>query len=262
MSEAHVGRRTPYEVVCGDEWFAGEGFPALEAEAAERDIALTEREQFALLARVGAVLQRVVPEEIEPAALANYLDIIFHSYQFWKAGCQVYAFEEGVARSLVETAPALSDWMPRSPARSVYLELPRNLFWAAVTEAGPPEPVEGIFLALGDDATARISALAVLGMRPDRGGFSVVEVSADLVEAAAQSDPGAFVPDIPGADLAGLFALHNPAELLMLVARLLWYVDVYPQAVELTRAQPAASDGGEATALDHRRVRPLDRSRG
>ena len=45
----------------------------------------------------------------------------------------------------VEAAPGLDEWTFRGPARSLYLQLPPNLFWASIGTDVPPEPVDGFF---------------------------------------------------------------------------------------------------------------------
>lgn len=264
---ARVGRRTPYEIAFGAEEFAGHEFPAIADEAERRGLAKLSPDEFAGLARVGALLERVVPDESDPAALSRYVDILFHAYHFWNAGCPLYAVEEPVLRSLVETPPDLARWALRAPSSALYFELPKNLFWAAVMEGAPPEPVEGLFTELGSAGTvAGARVLAVLGIRPDRPGFSVVQVAGRLDEARQFADAESFRSEIPGAELAGLYSVRHRSELLMLVLRMLWYVDIYPESSELVkavaRAGPESAGRDQITALDHRRVRLIERSRG
>ncbi|UCC48495.1 MAG: hypothetical protein JSV41_13720 [Gemmatimonadota bacterium] len=265
--EASLGRYTPYEMVFGVERLAEREFSALAEEASRRRITLSRRDEFAGSEHVGTLLQRLVPETPEPAALESYLDILFHCYHFWNAGCPLYAFEAEVARDLIATPPNLEGWSLRAPHPSLYIELPRSLFWAAVTEGELPEPVEGLFVRLGpDQPPAEFDLLIALGMRPERPGFSVAALTAALEDTLGSEQPGAFRSDIPGADLAGIYSLQRPSEALLLVLRLLWYLDVYGEATE---AVPGT--GGEApqafgydapTALDHYRVRLSGRSRG
>lgn len=265
--EASLGRYTPYEMIFGVELLADQEFRAIAEEASRRGIMPSRRDHFAGYERVGTLLRRLVPDTLEPAALESYLDILFHSYHFWNAGCPLYAFEAEVARDLIATPPNLEGWGIQAPHPSLYIELPRSLFWAAVTEGEPPEPVEGLFVRLGpDQPPAEFDLLMALGMRPERPGFSVAALTATLEDTLASEESGAFRSDIPGADLAGIYSLQRPFEALLLVLRLLWYLDVYRDATE---AVPGA--GGEApqafgydapTTLDHYRVRLSGRSRG
>ncbi len=267
MSQVDTGRRTPYEMVFGSERFAETEFPAIEEEAESRGTAMVGRDDLASLARVGALLQTVAPEASEPSALTRYLDILFHGFRFWKAGCSMYAFEEPVLRSLVERAPDLSGWAPSSPAPSIYIELPKNLFWADAVEGQPPEPVEGLFVAVGSDAAKDdLRILAVLGMRADRPGFSVIEVVAPPEEAKTSGNPTTFRSEIPGADLAQLYSLARPSEILLIVMRMLWYVDVYGEAIQTVAGAAVGSaeldEPGQPgpTSLDHQRVSLVTRA--
>ncbi|KPK82577.1 MAG: hypothetical protein AMS25_01580 [Gemmatimonas sp. SM23_52] len=266
-AEASLGRYTPYELMFGAERLAEHELPAIAEEARRRGITLSRRDHFAGSEGVGRLLRRLVPETLEPTALESYLDILFHCYHFWDAGCPLYAFAADVVRDLVAIAPDLGSWNPRAPHPSLYVELPRNLFWAAVTEGEPPEPVEGLFVRLGpDQPPTGVDLLIALGMRPDRPGFSVAAFTASLEQTAELKEPGAFESEIPGADLAGIYSLQRPSEALLLTLRLLWYLDVYPDAKETVPgaadAAPQAYGYDVPTALDHHRVRLIGRSRG
>jgi hypothetical protein len=263
-AEAGVGRYTPYELVFAAEELAGREFPAIAAEARARAVGESERAEFARLERVGALLALLLPEGAEPGALDSCLDVIFHAYHFWSAGRPVYAFAPSVVRSLVETPPDLGRWAVVTPHPSLYLELPRNMFWAAVAEGAPPEPVEGVFLRWDDRES---DLLVVLGMRPGRGGFSTAATSAAL-DRAADAEGATFRTDIPGAELAGLYSLQRAAAAVALVRRLLWYLAAYPEAVEAVPGSRREGAGGAAslegghTGLDHQRVSWVERSRG
>jgi len=263
-----VGRKSPYEVLFGAEGLTESRFAAVRDEAANAGVTTLRRDHFANLNRVRELLVDLVPDLAEPATLDRYLLILHHCYSFWEAGCRHFAFEQSAVRSVITAPPDLFGWLPRTPHPSLYLELPQNMFWAAVVEGEPPEPADGMFVNLRGGSTAAEGAevLLVLGVRPDRPGFSVAELSADLTVARGISEPDAFASDLPGAELAGLYSLQQPAEVVMLLLRLLWYVDTYPGSVELEESTPAAGHdvGGcaSATAIDRYRVRVVKRSKG
>ena len=258
-----VGRRTPYEMVFGANEFAASEFPAIAEEAERRGLVATDLDGFAGLEAVSAMLAQVGPDEADPAALARYVDLLFHAYRFWTAGCLVYAADEPVVRSLIEAHPDLSGWKLRAQAPALYLELPKNLVWAAVDTSSPPEPLEGAFVAMtGSPSPESVYVLGVLGIRPDRAGFSVVSASARLDEARQHVEPDAFRSDIPGAELAGLYSLRSPADLLLLALYALWYVDAYPDSCQLVEGTPSdEADHTGPTALDHHRVTLVNRGR-
>ena len=260
-----VGRITPYEVAFGDERFAEQEFPALADEAARRGVSTWESGQFTVLERVAALLEQVLPEDAESAAVEQYLQILYHGYHFWSAGCPFYAFEEPVLRGLIEAPPDLRDWSFRASEPSLYVELPKNLFWAQVTETGPPEPVEGMFVAqqAGQPAAA-VELVFVLGLRSDRPGFSVAALRLDPGAARQLDEPAEFRSDIPGAELAGLYSLQSYSEAATLALRTLWYIDAHPAACEPLEGSdaPGTHERGAATALSHFRVSPIERSYG
>jgi hypothetical protein len=264
---ARVGRISPYERVFGGEGAAERGLGAILAEADQLGRPLSRRDQFAGAEQVARLLREFVPEMTEPAAVDRYLEILYHCYNFWRFGLHSYAFEESVVRSLIESPPDLTVWPARAAHASFYLELPYNLFWAAVLEDHPPEPVEGMFVRLQPEEPAgQAEVLLVLGMRADRPGFSVAELTADLSRQDVAEDSDAFVSDIPGADLAGLYSLRRPSEVLVLLLRALWYIDTYPMSIEHVRdirTDDAESSGrSENTSLDYYRVGNVERSRG
>lgn len=263
--DAETGRFTPYELVFGASGLAEELFPAIGEEVERRGPEATLRDEFARLDSVAALVGRLVPDEAEAAAIDRSLDLLFHCYHFWRAGCRLYAFEEPTIRDLIEVAPDLSGWSPRAAAEALYLELPRNLLWAAVTKGEPPEPAEGMFVRI--EPERRADVLIVLGMRAGRPGFSAAGFTAPLGEADEIEDPDAFRSGLPGADLAGLYSLQRSSEALLLALRALWYLDRYPESAEKTvggagTGERDAGHGGP-TGLDEMiRVRLVERSRG
>lgn len=264
-----VGRETPYERAFGERRFEEREFPAIQEEAGTRGLDPGDRDQFSLIGRTGLLLRELVPEGTPSGALETYLATLFHAFHFWRGGREMYAFEEEVVRELVEAPPALEGWDPELPAAAVYLELPRQLFWAAVAEEGmPPEPVEGIFVRARSgpepERLRRLQALMVLGMRPGRAGFSAVEIEAAPEDAGAGLGPDAFRSDLPGAELAELYGLRERQEVVVLLLRLLWYVAERRSAVRRVEggAEPADdSQEGGGTVLRYYRVGPVERTR-
>lgn len=244
-----AARTTPYERVFGGERFAERDFPAIAAEAEEAGLDPARREEFALVARVGILLQDLAPEEAS-GRLDPYRETLFHAFHFWRAGRRVYDFDEALVRFLVESALDLGGGAVEPPHEALYVALPRNLFWAAVTDR-PPEPVEGMFVKRAVDELASVELLLVLGMREDRPGFSTAGLTVSPREQPAAGAEAPFRADIPGADLAGLYSLERTSEIVILLRRLLWYLKTHPEATEHTPADEAS--GG--TIVDRTRVR-------
>jgi len=258
--DASTGRTTPYEMVFAG-GLADQHFTSISEETEGRQDVVGQRDAFARLDSVAALVQQLVPDEADAASVDRSLDLIFHCYHFWQAGCPLYALEDATVRSLIEYAPNLSDWSPIAPQPVLYLEFPKNLLWATVTEGGSPEPVEGLFVRVDADET--VSIFLILGMRADRPGFSAAGLEVPVSDAKELDEPGTFRSDVPGADLAGLYSIQRPREALLFALRVLWYFDRYPESAEATHVDPGSGieDGGR-TSLDYLVVRLVERSRG
>ncbi|KPK60272.1 MAG: hypothetical protein AMS21_09565 [Gemmatimonas sp. SG8_38_2] len=200
----------------------------------------------------------MVPDGAEPGALDHFLAVLFHGFNLWRAGFPVYAFETEVIRYLLDTPPALADWKPVVPVSCFYAEMPRNLFWTAVSEGQPPEPLEGFFVDSSRGVSSpEIDVLMILGMRTERPGFGVVGTTIDLQQIRGVDEPDAFTSEIPGADLAGLYSMQRTSEIGILLERLLWYLDVHTESLERVEADDSRqreSAHGTSTGLGFYRV--------
>jgi len=84
-----------------------------------------------------------------------------------------------------------------------------------VVESEPPEPLDGCFVSWTPAAELRV--LGIFGLRPDRAGFSAVEVGGARPEGLARPDGSAlFAPTLPGGAAAGLHSITGEEELLEL----------------------------------------------
>jgi hypothetical protein len=89
-----------------------------------------------------------------------------------------------------------------------------------VDDAAPFEPVDGFF-AVSALHSREVLVDAVLGLRPERDGFSQVTASAsagDLEAAGRAAPPPRFRPAMPGGVEAGLRSVNSVAELLLLAS--------------------------------------------
>jgi hypothetical protein len=106
------------------------------------------------------------------------------------------------------------------PHGACYLQLPERLFWARIAQDATAEPVDGLFLASGAEG-GEVTVLAVLGFRPERGGFSQVTVTAppeDFARAGSFVRRPLFAPALEGGERAGVRSLLSEAELLYLAS--------------------------------------------
>ena len=162
----------------------------------------------------------------------------------------------------------MEDWSFAAPARSLYLQLPANLFWSSISPETPPEPVDGFFVTLssGIDGLGKefesVDILAVLGIRRSRAGFSVISVEVEVGDGVTPAWEGSSRPEgdfanaLPGGEIAGLYSMLTTTEVLKLVARVFWYVERFPENLVDVLAPEPREDEDEAppTQLAYTRI--------
>jgi len=194
-------------------------FPAIaeEARAGRHDTA--DRAQFAALQEVQHLLAELEsPDVVEqhPDAGVEYLMALYIAFRFWEGGRHIVA----VPRKLLESAwaapaPAPPPGVPRG---ACYLQLPERWFWAQIAADAPHEPLDGLY-AIEGSHQREISLLAVLGLRPDRPGFSQITLTAppeDFPAAAGSARTPPFASTLDGGESADLRSITTHAELMHL----------------------------------------------
>ncbi len=238
-------RITPYELVFGVSAFEPSTFPEILAEAEAVGVDPLVARRFEFLTRTADAVREVVPVDSPPEALEQYRQLLYHAFNFWHFGKRSYVLEASMARYLVEAAPTLEGWPLTSPAPSLYVQLPANLFWGSIDLDSTPEPIDGFFATVTDAEDPigpdyqRVEVLLVLGLRRDRAGFSVIPfsteagpgISAGWCAAAGREDGQDFENVLPGGEISGLYSILTNAEALKLFARALWYIDSFPEDV-------------------------------
>lgn len=236
---------TPYEIAFGEAGLENRVFPRIVAEADEHGEDPAVRERFGFLSLAGDAARDMAPPEAGPDALEEYRALLYHAVNFWRFGRRLYALEPAVARYLVEASPVLDGWPFRTPAPSLYVQLPPKLFWASIATDLPPEPVDGFFATVADasdpigGAYQELNVLMVLGLRRGRAGFSVIPFETEVgpgIPATWADAPGRegardFENILPGGEMAGLYSILTTTEALKLLARAMWYVDQNPTEV-------------------------------
>jgi hypothetical protein len=179
------------------------------------------RDQFGRSPAVQRLLERLQAPDLvarRPEAAEAYLALLYAAYRFWDSGARIVA----PPRATVE--PALSAAPPRQPPAipggACYLRLPVHWFWARVGDQAPHEPLDGCFLAAGSGAE-EITVVAVLGLRPDRMGFTQIALHVppgDFLAAATDRRDPPFAPLMDGGEAAGFRSVATAGELLALVS--------------------------------------------
>ncbi|HXY31020.1 MAG TPA: hypothetical protein VEI06_09950 [Gemmatimonadaceae bacterium] len=250
-----IARLTPYELLLHP--LEGRDFPAIRAEAEERRVDASDRDQILLLGATAGVLEQWVGEDTPPEAIDEFGELLFHGFEFWSTGRRLYLLSERTVSLLAQPSYAMADWALAAPPSS-YLQLPYQRFWSRVSPHAPFEPVDGIFVATRDLGTGRegaieLRALMVLGLRPERPGISLIPArlvvrrgeESRFASPPWRGDGPPFANALPGGERKGYRAIVTADELTALVVRALHVLDTRTTDLRLREATP----GGEASAL-------------
>jgi hypothetical protein len=213
----------PYDMVFAMPELEGTAFPAIRKEAEERGIDLHDHERMLLLEGMGELMRSLLPPDAASPAFAQFAPIVTHAFHYWLEGKQTFAIDEGALRSMLDGTGAIGEWRLAAPARAGYVSLPRNLVFSRIDENAQAESVDGFFYILGD---ARLHVLLILGVVPNRAGFSIISVGGMLSDEAvghfgdvqARPDGSDFENVLPGGG-GRLYAITNAMEALKLVSR-------------------------------------------
>ncbi len=184
-------------------------------EALERNhVEAANRDAFLLHGMVGNLLRDLMPGDA-PAETVNAYGALLHMlYLCWTRDWPVaHVTVEALRAALARATPETRNPAPRTP---VYLQLPERLVWAEPVRGAAHEPVDGVFLVVTNE---RASALAVLGFRAEREGFTTAEASLALPLALPGPRPDGSAPFaslLPGGERAGLLSIASELELVAL----------------------------------------------
>jgi hypothetical protein len=235
-------RAHPYELAFADPAFEETHFPAMRAEIERVGVDGADPAQFLELRAVAGVLRTVLDDALE-TAVARFGPLLFQGYHYWLFNQRTIELDVPALRNILGDHPEIGVWELIPPTGAGYLQLPRNLLWARIGPDATPEAVDGLFWTMigsGDPLVPpfpRIDLLLVLGLVPNRPGFSVVEVSTPLGDdpqghwgdAKARDDRQLdFANVLPGGELQQLHSLETTGEVLKLVSRAFWQLSRTP----------------------------------
>lgn len=235
-------RPTPWALIFDAPFFQEEHFPriAQEEDAREEEGRVVDPATMLALPAGRALLEAILPDDVRGPAAApgrsasaasafvvdRYAALLFVAYRFWRGGGKEHAFDEATVRPLLEAGSAPADWSLAGVPETGYVVLPRNLVWSRVEDAAPAEPLDGFFWVRSEGATPQLAVVAALGVRAERGGFSVLDAAAPLPPEghfAADAPPaGEFDNFLPGGELQKLFGVRTSEALMRLATLLLW----------------------------------------
>jgi hypothetical protein len=226
-------RVTPYELSFPSLEWARDAFHAVREEAALRGVDRTDPALFILLGSVGRMLQELRPEGEDPERIHPLGVLLFHAFHFWEAGEPLLLIETEVVRRLIESRDP-TPWSGAIPAAAGYVQLPQHLLWIEGDAQPRPESVDGWFWT-SPPGGGEIHVLLASGVQGDRPGFSVVPLPPASLERAEEwaDQPGResgedFASRMPGAELARLYRVGTPGEVLKLVSRIFAFVADHP----------------------------------
>lgn len=173
------------------------------------------------------------PDGAEPDdrdAIRQYGRLLYHAFHYWRARKPTRRVDEEGLRWLLDDVTTVGEWSLNPPSSSGYLQLPRNLVWAEPAPGLTPEPVDGFFWTHvePEDEPPLLHVLLVLGVRPDRAGFSVVPATGVLDTethwAEVDARPGGtdFETSLPGGEMDELYSIETAAEVLKLASLCFW----------------------------------------
>ncbi|GIW51951.1 MAG: hypothetical protein KatS3mg081_1306 [Gemmatimonadales bacterium] len=212
-----MSRLHPFQYVFGE--LAPQRFEDLREAAKRANYDLDSRVKFQRFQPVLDLLSELVPSEaleLTGAVMEQYATLLYVAYRYWSAGLHTFQLSRDQVRDLLEIEAA--DRPPVVPHGACYLQLPERLFWARIDAESPYEPMDGVFAATGQES-GEVTVLAVLGLRPDRGGFSQLALSvalADWERAGETVRRPLFAPVMEGGELAGVYSVVSEGELLYL----------------------------------------------
>jgi len=168
---------------------------------------------FVLNGTVANLLRDLMPDDAPADAITAYAALLHMLYVCWARDWPVVMIGADQLRAAVAK--------PRHPTPDTrhlacYVQLPERLAWAEPGEGEAHEPLDGIFLI----ATAtRADALAVLGFRAARDGFTTMEGAVALPSTPPPPRAGglpAFASTLPGGNEARLISVVDAHELCAL----------------------------------------------
>lgn len=196
------------------EALGGQRFEEIRSALAKAGTDPLDRDAFLLDAAVGRLLRDLVPDDAPAEAVTSYGALLQALYVHWSHGSSVRVLERGAATALLAAPPG--GITPSETPAACYVQLPERLVWAAPAPGAAHEPMDGIFITRSPRG---FRALAVLGFRPERQGFTTVEADAALpmLPLEPRADGRApFATVLPAGERMGFFSVTTAPELALL----------------------------------------------
>lgn len=171
------------------------------------------RDAFLLDGAAGRLWRDLVPEDAPAETVSGYGALLHVLFLAWERGWPTGSLERERLDALL-AAPRVT---PRlTPVAARYVQLPERVVWASPTTGAAHEPMDGVFVMTKE---SEVAALAVLGFRPERAGFTVMESRMPLPLTAPPARPDGsppFASVLPSGDRARLYSVIDAVELAFL----------------------------------------------
>ena len=204
-----MSRPTPFDLVFDP--LADDRFPAIRDALAKSGRDPLDRDAFLMEQASVSLVRALRPEDGLGDGMDLLVALVHHAYLFWAGGARVRTIDrEGLELLLgTDLPPDLND-----EALAWYLQLPERRVWARALEDSAHEPLDGIFVHHAPGGALRV--LGVLGVHPDRDGFTVVEAIGERSASGGREGAAQFSSVLPGGEAAGLHSIAGAGELIEL----------------------------------------------
>jgi hypothetical protein len=190
---------------------ADDRFPAIRDALARSGRDPRDRDAFLMEQASVALIREMRPDDGLGEGMDQLVGLVHHAYLFWVGDRRVRPVDRAGLDLMLsaDLPPDLSD-----ETLAWYLQLPERRMWAQALEDSAHEPLDGAFVHHAPDGALRV--LGVLGLHPDRDGFTVVEATGPRLAGATRSDAAPFSSILPGGESAGLYSIAGAQELIEL----------------------------------------------
>ncbi len=205
-------RPDPFTLVFGD--LAETDFPRIREDLAQ-DASL---EAFVLSAPALELMGQLRPDEGLGEAVDDFVAFVYAAWRFWCDGKRVIALEAAATRALCRPeSPRARAATNHPPETTRYIQVIPRMVWGRLASDETYEPLDGWFATRTGPA---LRVVACFGLHSARPGLSVVVAEGPDPGLIEREDGSAiFSPMMPGGELAGLYAVAAPEELLLLAWR-------------------------------------------
>ena len=205
-------RINPFDAVFGP--MAAARFPVLREGITSAGRDPRDRDSFILVRDVVELLRELRPPEAEGTGVDQLVAFAHAAYLYWAEGLRTVDVGRETLDDVVRNRPELG---PEPVGGAYYVQLAAQRIWGESQDGAPVEPLDGWFAI---PVAGRLDVVAIFGLHPTRGGFTVVTVGGHRPGALIRQDRSPiFSAGFDGAAAAGLWQVAGGEEMLELAYR-------------------------------------------